>query len=63
VFIYYASSDTRMHVAVSSIDILLDYVMNTPADGFTSAASVEKVIGLISKNDNIPQKEALRENV
>ena len=31
VYIYYASSDTRMHVAVSSIEKLLDYVMNTPA--------------------------------
>ena len=37
VFIYYASSDTRMHVATSTIDRLVDYCMNTPADGiFTS---------------------------
>ena len=33
VFIYYASSDTRMHVATSTIDRLVDYCMNTPADG------------------------------
>ena len=32
-YIYYASSDTRMHVAVSTVDKLLDYVMNTAADG------------------------------
>jgi len=62
VFIYYASSDTRMHVAVSTIDKLLDYVMNTPADGLSSEASVEKVISLISKNENVPHNEQLQEN-
>lgn len=41
VYIYYASSDTRMHVAVSTIDKLVDYCMNTPADGLTTTASVE----------------------
>ena len=50
VFIYYASSDTRMHVAVSSINQLLDYTMNNPEDGFRSATSVESLIKLISKN-------------
>ena len=40
VFIYYASSDTRIHVAVSSVEKLLDYVMHTPPDGFTSVQSV-----------------------
>ncbi len=50
VFIYYASSDTRMHVATSSLDRLLDYVVNTPADGLRSAASVERLNALISKN-------------
>ena len=50
VFIYYASSDTRMHVAVSSVERLLDYVMNTPADGLRSASSVERLITLIKKN-------------
>lgn len=39
VFVYYASSDTRMHVATSSIQQLLDYVINTPEDGFNSLAS------------------------
>ena len=50
VFIYYASSDTRMHVAISSVERLLDYVMNTPADGLRSASSVERLIKLIKKN-------------
>lgn len=50
VFIYYASSDTRMHVATSTIDKLIDYCMNTPEDGFTTAASVETIKKLIAKN-------------
>ncbi len=50
VFIYYASSDTRMHVATSTLDQLLDYVVHTPADGFRSAASVERLNDLIDRN-------------
>ncbi len=50
VFIYYASSDTRMHVAVSSIDRLINYVMNTPADGFRTGRSVENINRLIERN-------------
>ena len=50
VFIYYASSDTRMHVATSSIERLVDYVMNTSKDGLTSAASVETLNKIIDKN-------------
>lgn len=50
VFIYYASSDTRLHVATSSIDQLLDYVKNTPPDGLTSAASVATRQALIARN-------------
>lgn len=50
VFIYYASSDTRMHVATSSIQQLLDYVMNTPQDGLRSASSVQSRIQLIQDN-------------
>lgn len=50
VFIYYASSDTRMHVATSTIDKLVDYCMNTPEDGFTTSASVETIKKLIAKN-------------
>lgn len=50
VFIYYASSDTRMHVATSTVDKLLDYALNTPADGLRSAASVEQRKKLIEQN-------------
>ena len=50
VFIYYASSDTRMHVATSTIDKLIDYCKNTPEDGLTTASSVEKIKALIKKN-------------
>lgn len=50
VFIYYASSDTRMHVATSTVDKLTDYVMNTPADGFTSASSVSTICSIIDNN-------------
>ncbi|KAA9357634.1 glycoside hydrolase family 130 protein [Larkinella humicola] len=50
VFIYYASSDTRMHVATSTLGRLLDYVVNTPADGLRSATSVERLNDLITKN-------------
>ncbi|MBO5537556.1 MAG: glycosidase [Prevotella sp.] len=50
VLIYYATADTRLHVAVSSVDRLIDYCMNTPADGLTSSASVENIKQLIAKN-------------
>jgi 4-O-beta-D-mannosyl-D-glucose phosphorylase len=52
VFIYYGSSDTRMHVATSSVDRLLDYVINTPADGLRSAASVQQINRLIDRNQD-----------
>lgn len=50
VFIYYASSDTRMHVATSTVDKLLDYVLNSPEDGYRSATSVQNIKNLIAKN-------------
>ena len=50
VFIYYASSDTRQHIATSSIEQLLDYVMNTAQDGFSSASSVQTLKNIIDKN-------------
>ena len=53
VFIYYASSDTRMHVATSTVNQLLDYVLNTPADGYRSATSVESIKALVAKNKEI----------
>ena len=51
VYIYYASSDTRMHVAVSTVDRLVDYCLHTPADGLRSAASVAAVNALIDRNE------------
>ena len=53
VYIYYASSDTRMHVAVSSIDKLLDYVMHSPEDKYSSANSVQTILNLIDKNSKL----------
>ncbi|HEY6504045.1 MAG TPA: glycosidase [Chitinophagaceae bacterium] len=50
VYIYYASSDTRIHVATSTLDQLLDYVMNTPADGFSSAETVKTLNQVIENN-------------
>ena len=50
VFIYYASSDTRMHVATSTIERLVDYCLHTPEDGFSSSASVETLNKQIKKN-------------
>lgn len=50
VFIYYASSDTRMHVAETSIEQLLDYCKNTPEDGLRTGKSVDSILDLIEKN-------------
>ena len=48
--IYYASSDTRLHVATSTVPRLLDYVLHTPADPLRSRACVEQRCALIKKN-------------
>ena len=50
VFIYYASSDTRLHVATSTVDRLVDYCLNTPEDGLTTTASVETLKKMIDNN-------------
>jgi 4-O-beta-D-mannosyl-D-glucose phosphorylase len=55
VFVYYASSDTRMHVATTTIDKLVDYVVNTPEDGLRSASSVQTVYNIIDKNKGLGQ--------
>lgn len=60
IFIYYASSDTRVHVAVSTIEQLLDYVMNTPSDGLRSFASVERLNKLIEKNKTYLKEHKLQ---
>lgn len=50
VFIYYASSDTRMHVATSSVERLVDYCKNTPPDSLTSFEAVKQRLSLIEAN-------------
>lgn len=60
VFIYYASCDTRLHVATSSIDQLMDYCMNTAPDGYCSFASVKTLTELIRKNKYLHQQETTR---
>jgi 4-O-beta-D-mannosyl-D-glucose phosphorylase len=52
VYIYYASCDTRMHVATSTIDKLVDYCLHTPADGLSTAQSVVALNKLIDSNLN-----------
>jgi 4-O-beta-D-mannosyl-D-glucose phosphorylase len=51
VLIYYASSDTRLHVAESTVDRLVDYCMNTPQDGLSTGESVKTINRLIDKNE------------
>lgn len=50
VFIYYASADTRMHVATSTIDKLVDYCINSPQDELYSHKSVDTINKLIDGN-------------
>lgn len=49
-FIYYASCDTRIHVATTTVEKMLDYVLHTPEDGGTTHTSVQARIDLIEKN-------------
>lgn len=51
VFIYYASSDTRMHVATSTVDRLVDYCLHTPSDGLFTGESVKSINRLIDRNE------------
>ncbi len=50
IYIYYASSDTRLHVATTTVDKMIDYCKNTPADGLNTHASVKTINELIDKN-------------
>lgn len=50
VLIYYASSDTRLHVATSSVERLVDYCLNTAPDGLRTGRSVEILEGIIERN-------------
>ncbi|WP_139902148.1 glycoside hydrolase family 130 protein [Clostridium thermarum] len=50
VYIYYASSDTRVHVATTTIDMLIDYTFNTPSDPLRSTDCVKQRCELITRN-------------
>ena len=50
IYIYYASSDTRLHVAESTVSQLVDYCLHTPTDGFRSIESVKRIITLVNHN-------------
>ncbi|OYQ42947.1 glycoside hydrolase family 130 protein [Flavobacterium aurantiibacter] len=52
VYIYYASSDTRLHVATSTVEKLVDYCKNSPVDTYTSGGSVRTILDLIERNKN-----------
>ncbi len=56
VFIYYASSDTRLHVATTTVDRLIDYVFNTPPDARRSVDCVKQRMDFIRKNLNYLHK-------
>lgn len=51
IFIYYASADTRTHVATTSINILVDYCKNTPSDRLSTNESVKNILNLIEMNE------------
>lgn len=52
IYIYYASSDTRLHLATTTVDKMIDYCKNTPADGYTTHTSVDAICRLVDMNDN-----------
>ena len=51
IYIYYASSDTRTHVASTTVSILVDYCKNTPADRHSTNESVKNILNLIERNE------------
>ncbi len=59
IYIYYASSDTRIHVAMTTIDVLLDYVWNTPEDPLYSYECVQQRIALIKRNVGARQSTSI----
>lgn len=63
VYIYYASSDTRMHVATSTVAQLTDYVMNNPEDGLRSATSVNTIIDIIDRNKKVAEEMPVAVNL
>jgi 4-O-beta-D-mannosyl-D-glucose phosphorylase len=63
VYIYYASSDTRMHVATSTIAKLVDYCINSPEDKLYSHLSVETINELIDSNSSYNSLKLTQEKV
>jgi 4-O-beta-D-mannosyl-D-glucose phosphorylase len=59
VFLYYASSDTRLHVATTTVDELLDYVTNTPGDGLRTHSCVAQRLDLIARNTELRGRHPL----
>jgi len=59
-FVYYGSSDTRMHVATTTVEKMLDYVMHTPQDGLRSARCVAQRTDLINKNLKVMEELSIR---
>lgn len=57
VLIYYASSDTRLHVATTTLSRLEDYVFNTPPDAMRSVACVQQRCELIRKNEALISRQ------
>ena len=55
ILIYYASSDTRLHVATTTIEKMVDYCKNTPADGFSTHGSVNTICDLIDRNQRLSE--------
>ncbi len=51
IYIYYASSDTRLHVATTTVEKMVDYCKNTPRDGYTTHTSVENICRLVDVNN------------
>ena len=51
IYIYYASSDTRLHVAKTTVEKMVDYCKNTPKDGYTTHTSVDNICRLIDMNN------------
>ena len=51
IYIYYASSDTRLHLATTTVEKMVDYCKNTPQDGYTTHTSVDAICRLVDMND------------
>lgn len=51
IYIYYASSDTRLHLATTTVEKMVDYCKNTPQDGYTTHTSVDAICRLVDMNE------------